>query len=68
MTTKQYALEAAGCDIIVDDLGWSDEPKFEDGPIAQQARLFTENGGVYVTSAGNAADSHYNIVTVPGDD
>jgi hypothetical protein len=53
------ALEAAGCDIIVDDIGWSNEPKFEDGAIAQAARNFVNNGGVYVSSAGNDAQKHY---------
>jgi len=52
-------LATAGCDIIVDDIGWSDEPKFEDGPIAQEARAFCTGGGVYVTSAGNSAQRHY---------
>jgi len=53
------ALEAAGCEVIVDDLTWSDEPKFEDGPIAQEASAFYTDGGVYVTSAGNSAQRHY---------
>jgi len=53
------ALETAGCNVIVDDLGWSDEPKFEDGPIAEEARDFYTGGGVYVTSAGNSAQRHY---------
>ena len=53
------ALETAGCKVIVDDLGWSDEPKFEDGPIAQEAGAFYTGGGVYVTSAGNSAQRHY---------
>ena len=53
------ALAAADCDIIVDDLTYYDEPKFEDGPIAQEARAFYTGGGVYVTSAGNAAQEHY---------
>ncbi len=53
------ALEAAGCDIIVDDLTFFDEPKFEDGPIALEARQFVTGDGVYVTSAGNNAQRHY---------
>ena len=52
-------LEAAGCKVIVDDIGFSNEPKFEDGPIAQQARQFCTNGGVYVTACGNDAQRHY---------
>lgn len=53
------ALKADGCRIIVDDLSWSDEPKFEDGPIAQEARAFVNGGGVYVTACGNDAQTHY---------
>ena len=54
------ALERAGCNIIVDDLTFSNEPKFEDGMIAQRARQFVADGGVYVTSAGNSGETHYN--------
>ncbi|MFA5375263.1 MAG: S8 family serine peptidase [Dehalococcoidia bacterium] len=53
-------LEAAGCNIIVDDITFLDEPKFEDGPIAQRACEFVNEGGVYVTSAGNSRLGHYN--------
>jgi len=53
-------LSGAGCDIIVDDLIYLwDEPKFEDGPIAQEARAFFNSGGVYATCAGNYGDRHY---------
>lgn len=52
-------LETAGCDVIVDDLTFFDEPKFEDGPIAQRARQFVADGGIYATSAGNNAQRHY---------
>ena len=54
------ALEAAGCKVIVDDITFLNEPKFEDGPIAQEARAFYNSGGVYVTSAGNSAQRHYS--------
>ena len=53
------ALSNAGCHIIVDDLWFGDESKFEDGPIAQKARDFYTGGGLYVTSAGNNAQRHY---------
>ena len=59
MVTGIGALESEGCKIIVDDLTYSDEPKFEDGPIAREARDFVTRGGVYVTSAGNNAQRHY---------
>ncbi|MFA4837533.1 MAG: hypothetical protein WC749_15875, partial [Dehalococcoidia bacterium] len=61
------ALETSGCRIIVDDIGWSDEPKFEDGPIAQEARAFVSRGGVYVTACGNDAQRHYQRTYIPVD-
>ncbi|MFA5374132.1 MAG: GLUG motif-containing protein, partial [Dehalococcoidia bacterium] len=54
------ALESAGCNIIVDDITCSDEPKFEDGPIAQRASNFVNAGGIYVASAGNERLRHYS--------
>ena len=64
------ALEAAGCRIVVDDITFSNEPKFEDGPIALETRAFVNRGGVYVTSCGNEALTHYyhvyNRVTTQG--
>jgi hypothetical protein len=53
------ALAAAGARVIVDDLVFTDEPKFEDGPIAAAARRFAAGGGVYVTSAGNFGRTHW---------
>ena len=53
-------LKGAGCTVICDDLGWFDEPYFEDGIIALNVTtLLSENRVVYVSSAGNSADSHY---------
>jgi len=45
--------------VIVDDLAFFDEPKFEDGPLAIAVRNFITNGGIYITSAGNDAENHY---------
>jgi hypothetical protein len=53
------ALAAAGAQVIVDDLVFTDEPKFEDGPIAAAARRFAAGGGVYVTAAGNFGRTHW---------
>jgi hypothetical protein len=53
------AMSSAGAHVIIDDLVFTDEPKFEDGPIALAARRFVGASGVYVTSAGNFARSHY---------
>ena len=54
------ALVNAGCDIIVDDIGWILEPFFEDGEVAAHVKdVLQDHNVVYVSSAGNAADSHY---------
>ncbi len=47
-----------GADIIVDDLGFFDEPYFEDGSIAQ-AVATVKDQVVFVSAAGNAARKHY---------
>ena len=53
------ALAGAGARVIVDDLTFLDEPKFQDGMIAQTARAFATGGRAYVTAAGNSATMHY---------
>jgi subtilisin-like proprotein convertase family protein len=47
------ALRAAGCDVIVDDVLYSDESPFQDGPIAIAVNEVTESGGLYFSSASN---------------
>ena len=53
------ALAAAGARVVVDDLSFFSEPKFEDGIIAEAVKNFATNGRVYVSSAGNRAQQHY---------
>lgn len=53
------ALRNAGARIIVDDVGFLGEPKFQDGMIAQTVRSFAQAGGVYVGAAGNQTKQHY---------
>jgi hypothetical protein len=53
------ALAAAGARVVVDDLSFFFEPKFEDGLIAETVRSFATGGRVYVSSAGNRAQQHY---------
>ncbi len=54
------SLVAAGCNVIVDDVGWITEPFFEDGIVAEHVSSVLENNDIiYVSSAGNAAQSHY---------
>ncbi len=56
-------LIAAGCTIVVDDIGWILEPFFEDGVIASHFKEITaQNKVLLVSSAGNAASSHYQGV------
>lgn len=53
-------LVAAGCDIICDDIGWVDEPFFEDGVVAQHVKEISDRGKVlFVSAAGNDAENHY---------
>lgn len=47
------ALRAAGCDIIVDDVIYADEPPFQDGILAQAVQAVTNDGGMYFSSASN---------------
>jgi hypothetical protein len=56
------ALVGEGVDVLMDDIGFFAEPVFEEGPVAQAVRDAIENGVVYVTAAGNAADRHYRAV------
>ncbi len=53
------ALAAAGARVVVDDLSFFSEPKFEDGIIADAVKSFATNGRLYVSSAGNRAQQHY---------
>ncbi|MEI7668233.1 MAG: S8 family serine peptidase, partial [Erysipelotrichaceae bacterium] len=50
----------AGCNIIVDDAVYISEPFFEDGIVAKYIESYaTPKGVLYISSAGNFADSHY---------
>jgi hypothetical protein len=54
------ALVTAGCKIICDDIGWIGEPFYEDGTVASHINsVINTNDIIYVSSAGNAGDSHY---------
>lgn len=52
--TNIKALRAAGCDIIIDDIFYYDEPTFQDGIVAQAVNMVTANGAMYFSSAGNS--------------
>jgi hypothetical protein len=49
-------LRNAGCDIIVDDEYYNDEPPFQDGIIAQAVNAVTASGALYFSSSGNSGN------------
>ena len=53
------ALADAGCDVIVDDIGYFASPYFQDGAIAQAVDDVVSQGVVYLSSAGNSARESY---------
>ena len=60
------AFAGSVADIVVDDLGFLGQPFFEDGPIALAVAAAVANGTIYVSSAGNAGDTHYEGEYVAG--
>jgi hypothetical protein len=67
------ALASAGCQVIVDDLAYFDEPFFQDGGAVQKAVETVVGDGIdYFTSAGNVANDFYEhswislSTTLPG--
>ena len=53
-------LASAGSDVIVDDIGFLNEPMFQDGIVAQAARDVTiTNNVIYLSASGNSANSGY---------
>jgi|GEM_PF-1521465 len=55
-------LKNAGARVIVDDIGFFDEPFFEDGMVAQAVRAVVQAGVSYHSAAGNEADIHYGAL------
>ena len=53
-------LRDAGAQVIVDDIGFLDEPFFEDGIVAEAVRDAVEAGVSFHSAAGNSADTHYS--------
>ena len=49
-------LAAAGCDVIVDDVGHLLAPVFQDGPAAQAVETVFQQGVAYFSAAGNAGN------------
>jgi Subtilase family len=49
-----------GCKVIIDDVGYFDQPFFQDGIIAQSVDNVKANNGVaYFSAAGNSANASY---------
>ncbi|HET6247927.1 MAG TPA: Calx-beta domain-containing protein [Tepidisphaeraceae bacterium] len=59
MVTAVNSLKSAGCKIIVDDLGYVDEPMFQDGVISKAINNFVAGGGSYFSAIGNDGNSGY---------
>ena len=70
--TAVKQLSDAGCDIIVDDLGYADQPIYQDGRIAKAVNQAIDKGISYFSSAGNSArnayESNFNPVNITGAD
>ncbi len=49
-------LRAAGCDIIIDDVGYFNESPFQDGIIAQAVNTVTAQGALFFSSASNSGN------------
>jgi subtilisin-like proprotein convertase family protein len=58
------ALREAGCDIIVDDVRYSNEAPFQDGVIARAVNDVTRDGALYFSSAGNYGNFNDGTATV----
>ena len=56
MATNIQALRSAGCDVIVDDVAFLDEPVFQDGVIAQAVETVAADGALYVSAGGNGGN------------
>src|SRR5580704_17666047 len=59
------ALANAGAKVIVDDVGYSDEPFFQNGVIAQAIQTVEAEGVTYVTAAGNDGSNGYQAAWTP---
>jgi hypothetical protein len=57
-------LAAAGAKVIADDVGYFDEPFYQDGILAQAVDAVEAKGVTYVSAAGNDADASYEN-TIP---
>ena len=59
------ALANAGAKVIVDDVGYFDEPFFQNGVVAQAIQTVEAEGVTYVTAAGNEGGNGYQATWTP---
>ncbi len=62
---KPVAQGGAGAQVITDDVGYFDEPFFQDGIIAQAINTVASQGVSYFSSAGNEARDAYQAAFTP---
>lgn len=65
--TNIIALQAAGANVIVDDVAYFSEPFFQDGVIAQAVDQVVSRGTAYYSAAGNQARQSFADVFRAGD-
>jgi hypothetical protein len=56
-------LQQLGAKIIVDDVGYPDEPFFQDGVVAQAVEAAAGQGAAYFSAAGNDGRNSYETTT-----
>src|SRR6476646_6598579 len=50
---KPVSEGGAGAEVVVDDVGYFEEPFFQDGPVAAAANQVTAEGAIYLSAAAN---------------
>ncbi|MCB8761497.1 S8 family serine peptidase [Planktothrix agardhii] len=63
---KPVASGGAGAKVIVDDVGYAQEPFFQDGIVTQAVDQVASNGVAYFSSASNYARQSYESAFTPG--